>query len=86
MGNLSPLSLRPCTSSGKVKRSAKSALKNYGYTSSAAVKDMLRKQGLPETLLDDAPFTVAGKCEVIGNGVPLPMGRAIARAVRKAIA
>ncbi len=42
-------------------------------------------QGLPPDFLHDAPFTAAGKYEVIGNGVPLPMGRAIARAVRRAI-
>lgn len=43
-------------------------------------------QGLPADFLADAPFTVAGKYLVIGNGVPLPMGRAIARAVKKTLA
>lgn len=43
-------------------------------------------QGLPSTFLAGAPFTTACKDEVLGNGVPLPMGRAIARAVRKALA
>jgi hypothetical protein len=33
----------------------------------------------------DAPFTVTGKSDVLGNGVPLPMGRAIAKAVRQAV-
>lgn len=42
-------------------------------------------QGLPPDFLKDAPFTVAGKYEAIGNGVPLPMGRAVARAVKRAI-
>ncbi len=42
-------------------------------------------QGLPSSFLHDAPFTVAGKREVIGNGVPLPMGCAIARAIRRAL-
>jgi DNA (cytosine-5)-methyltransferase 1 len=41
-------------------------------------------QGLPGTFLDDAPFTKEGKHQVVGNGVPIPMGRAIARAVREA--
>lgn len=50
-----------------------------------AVEDMLEAQGLPRDYLDHAPFTVQGKRKAIGNGVPLPMGRAIARAVRKAI-
>lgn len=47
--------------------------------------EMARLQGLPEGFLDDAPFTIHGKKRVIGNGVPLPMGRAIAKAVRKAL-
>jgi DNA (cytosine-5)-methyltransferase 1 len=45
----------------------------------------LRLQGLPADFLEDAPFTVEGKVKVIGNGVPLPMGRAIAKAVRQAM-
>jgi hypothetical protein len=32
--------------------------------------------------LDKSPFTLAGKHKVVGNGVPLPMGRALARAIR----
>ena len=45
---------------------------------------MVELQGLPADFLSDAPFTVAGKCKAVGNGVPLPMGRAIARAVKAA--
>ncbi len=45
----------------------------------------LRQQGLPVDFLADAPFTVAGKAKAVGNGVPLPMGRAIAKAVRAAM-
>ncbi len=44
----------------------------------------LELQGLPPGFLDDAPFTQDGKYTVVGNGVPLPMGRAIASAVRMA--
>lgn len=42
-------------------------------------------QGLPPDFLSEAPFTKAGKFMVLGNGVPIPSGRAIARAVRKAL-
>lgn len=42
-------------------------------------------QGLPADFLSDAPFTKEGKYRVVGNGVPLPMGRAIAKAVREAV-
>ena len=45
---------------------------------------MLKQQGLPDDFLEDAPFTATGKQKAIGNGVPLPMGRAIAAAVLKA--
>lgn len=48
--------------------------------------DLARLQGLPDDFLADAPFTEREKMRVIGNGVPLPMGRAIARAVRSALA
>jgi len=56
-----------------------------GYGESRTVAEMLRLQGLPEDFLDDAPFTMQGKRKAIGNGVPLPMGRALARAVRLAM-
>lgn len=42
-------------------------------------------QGLPETFTDALPFTRNWKYEVIGNGVPIPMGRAIAAAVKRAL-
>ena len=42
-------------------------------------------QGLPPDFLDHAPFTSAGKYTVIGNGVAMPTGRAIARAVKKVV-
>jgi DNA (cytosine-5)-methyltransferase 1 len=71
--------------SGKPKRSKRSALANYGYNSAASVRRMCELQGLPADFLDNAPFTLEGKGRVIGNGVPLPMGRAIARAVKQAI-
>lgn len=47
--------------------------------------DACRLQGLPEDFLSDAPFTAEGKLKAVANGVPLPMGRAIAKAVREAI-
>lgn len=50
-----------------------------------SVADMCRLQGLPETFGDELPFTSDDKRKTIGNGVPIPMGRAIARAVRRAL-
>jgi DNA (cytosine-5)-methyltransferase 1 len=44
-----------------------------------------RLQGLPADFLADAPLTVEGKIRVVGNGVPLAMGRAVAAAVLRAL-
>lgn len=49
------------------------------------IEEACRLQGLPENFADDLPFTTHYKRSVIGNAVPMPMGRAIARAVKKAI-
>jgi len=49
------------------------------------VTELIRLQGLPEDF--DLPgFTVEAKKRAIGNGVPLPMGRALAAAVLAAYA
>lgn len=56
-----------------------------GQTPRRSIARCLELQGLPSDLLDEAPFTAAGKYQVVGNGVPLPMGRAIARAVKRAM-
>jgi len=47
-------------------------------------ENLKRLQGVPASF--DLPgFTVAQKCKALANGVPLPMGRTIARAVREAV-
>jgi len=56
-----------------------------GQTPRRSIERCAELQGLPTDFLKDAPFTASGKYEVIGNGVPLPMGRAIARAVKRAV-
>jgi len=47
------------------------------------VADNLELQGYPRDMLDHAPFTATGKKEVVGNGVPGPMGDAVAKAVKR---
>lgn len=42
-------------------------------------------QGLPASFADELPFTTHGKRRAIGNGVPLPLGQAVARAVKRAL-
>lgn len=36
--------------------------------------------------LDECPFTAEGKLKAVANGVPVPMGRALARALKEALA
>jgi len=56
-----------------------------GYKTESYYRDAIRLQGLPDEFLAEAPFTVAGKIKCVGNGVPLPMGRAVAKAVKRAL-
>lgn len=50
------------------------------------LEEMLRNQGLPADFFgEDSPFTHTAKRRMIGNGVPLAMGGAIAAAVGKAM-
>lgn len=73
--------------SGKVKRTFTEEGKRRGPDCGprASIRDMLRLQGMPEDWLDECPLTESGKRLVVGNAVPLPMGRAIARAVKRAL-
>jgi DNA (cytosine-5)-methyltransferase 1 len=80
-GNGRPVPVR-MNAGGKMK---KSAVLNETVNRSEYWNHMLRAQGLPADFLSEAPFTQAGKQKAVGNGVPLPMGRAIARAVRRAV-
>lgn len=50
-----------------------------------SIPEMCQLQGVEPDLLDRAPFTVHGKRVALGNGVPLPMGRAVAKAVVAAL-
>lgn len=48
--------------------------------------DMLDLQGFPRDMLSHCPFTIDAAKKAVGNGVPLQMGRAVARAVKCALA
>lgn len=76
--------------SGKVKTTARhiatrKSASAMGFKTTGYLRDALRLQGLPPDFLDKAPFTVAGKIKVIGNGVPRAMGDAVAAAVVRAL-
>jgi DNA (cytosine-5)-methyltransferase 1 len=62
-------------------RTGRDRLRYHGWKTTAALKESLRLQGLPPDFLKHAPFTLEAKHKVIGNGVPLPLGIALARAV-----
>lgn len=49
------------------------------------IAEMLRLQGLPPDMLDEQPFTAKAARKMVANGVPMPLGRAVARAVRMAL-
>lgn len=58
--------------------------RQYGDHTQKRVREVVRLQGLPDDW--DLPgFTVREKLHALVNGVPLPMGRAIARAVKRAM-
>lgn len=65
------------------KRTRKGSLASRGRARKLA--EALELQGLPRDFFDGSPFTMRGKGEMLGNGVPLPMGRALAKAVRQAL-
>lgn len=56
-----------------------------GHGERRSLPEMLRLQGLPEDLLDDQPFTAKAARKMVANGVPMPLGLAVARAVRKSL-
>lgn len=69
---------------GVDKRTRKGSLSSRGRA--RRLPEALQLQGLPADFFDNAPFTMKGKGEMLGNGVPMPMGRALARAVKSAVA
>ncbi len=74
--------------SGRIKRTAVTS--SDGGASKRMTRytlaDACELQGLPRDFLDQAPFTASGKLQAVANGVPMALGRAIARAVRAALA
>ena len=74
-----------CASGGVkpgVSTSRSARLKHLGWKTRAAFEQARRLQGLPDDF-ELPSFTVAGAIKAVGNGVPLPLGRAIAKAVRE---
>ena len=51
----------------------------------ASINDMAQAQGMDPARFDNTPFTTTELRRAIANGVPLPMGRAVASAVKAAL-
>jgi DNA (cytosine-5)-methyltransferase 1 len=51
----------------------------------ASIESMARDQAIDPRRFDNSPFSVTELRRAIANGVPLPMGRAVARAIAKVI-
>jgi DNA (cytosine-5)-methyltransferase 1 len=51
-----------------------------------SIDEMARAQGIDPARFEHSPFTVTELRRAVANGVPLPMGRAVAKAVKRAIA
>lgn len=71
--------------SGKRKKIPGVARTGPAYGPRLSLLDMTQRQGAPLDLFGDSPFTESAKRKMLGNGVPLPMGRAIAKAVKQAM-
>lgn len=62
-----------------------SATESGGGFKRYELEEACRLQGLPENFTEQMPFTKDAKRDVVAAGVPLTMGRALARAVRLAL-
>ena len=59
--------------------------RDHGAPPPRTLAEMLRLQGLPEDWLNHQPWTMQAKRKIVGNGVAVPMGRQLARAIREAV-
>lgn len=57
-----------------------------GQLARRSIDDMAIAQGIDPRRFDNSPFSITELRRAIANGVPLPMGRAVARAVSAALA
>lgn len=69
--------------SGKVKKSPRlNSCVGNNIKSQSSLARLCELQGVPADFFEHSPFTVTAKCKAIGNGVPRPMGLALARAIK----
>ena len=78
-------SARKISVGATIRRRDKGQSPEEGYSSRLSIPEMLRLQGLPENFFEHSPFNVTAQRQMLGNGVPMAMGRAIARAVKEVV-
>lgn len=71
---------RLCASDGR-----RSEKRDDRFHYGRSVSKALELQGLPANYLKDVPLTKTGAVACLGNAVPYPLGRALARAVKRAL-
>jgi len=57
-----------------------------GQIQRRTLEEMMELQGIPEGWFKHSPFTMAARRKIVGNAVPVGMGRAMATAIREAMA
>lgn len=72
----------PMASGGQLKANRKGALSTRHGRS---IERACELQGLPANFFEHSPFTLKGKGTMLGNAVPFPMAKGLARAVREAV-
>lgn len=77
---------RVASSGARVRSKEKGGGPLPGMGSVLPIEDACEAMGLPRDFTAEMPFTMHGKRSVIGNAVPMAMGRAIAKAIRRATA
>lgn len=77
--------VQPVALGGKRKKIPGVARTGPAYGPRLSTREMAQRQGAPPDLFGDSPFTESAKRKMLGNGVPLPMGRAVAKAVKRAM-
>jgi DNA (cytosine-5)-methyltransferase 1 len=75
---------RVASSGARVRSKEKGGGALPGMGSVLPIEDACEAMGVPRNFTEYMPFTMHGKRSVLGNGVPMAMGRAVARAVRRA--
>jgi DNA (cytosine-5)-methyltransferase 1 len=76
---------RVLTTGGRIRAKEKGAGPLPGQGKCTPIEEMCELQGLPRDVFQHSVLGKTGLRQAIGNGVPIAMGRAVARAIREAV-